>query len=59
MFHHGLRILRRSQRGQELIEYALLVAFFAVAAGVVVPPLGPAVSTIFTKAMSVLGRFGG
>jgi Flp pilus assembly pilin Flp len=59
MLHCGLPAFRRGERGQELIEYALLLAFFAVAAGVVVPPLGPAVSTIFTKAMSVLGRFGG
>jgi Flp pilus assembly pilin Flp len=59
MLHCGLPAFRRDERGQELIEYALLLAFFAVAAGVVVPPLGPAVSTIFTKAMSVLGRFGG
>jgi Flp pilus assembly pilin Flp len=59
MFHCGLAALWRDEGGQELIEYALLLAFFAVAAGVVVPPLGPAVSTIFTKAMSVLGRFGG
>lgn len=59
MFHHGLRVLRGSQRGQELLEYALLLAFFAMAAGVIVQPLGPAVSTIFTKAMSVLSRFGG
>jgi len=59
MFHCGRAALWLDERGQELIEYALLLAFFAVAAGVVVPPLGPAVSTIFTKAMSVLGRFGG
>jgi len=59
MFHCGLPALWRDERGQELIEYSLLLAFFAVAAGLVVPPLGPAVSTIFTKAMSVLGRFGG
>ncbi len=59
MLHHALRIFRRGERGQELIEYALLVAFVGVAAGAVVPPLGSAVSAIFTKAMSVLGRFGG
>ncbi len=59
MFQRGLRLLWRSQRGHEMIEYTLLVAFFAVAAGAVVPPLGSAVSAIFTKAMSVLGRFGG
>ena len=59
MSHRLFPAFRRDKRGQELIEYALLLAFFAIAAGVVVPPLGPAVSTIFTKAISVLGRFGG
>jgi Flp pilus assembly pilin Flp len=48
----------RDEDGQELIEYALLLAFFAVAAGAVVPPLGGEVSRIFSKAMSVLARFG-
>ncbi len=51
--------LRLDQKGQDLIEYALLLALVAVAGGVMVPPVGAAVSTIFTKAMSVLARFGG
>lgn len=51
--------LRRDQNGQDLIEYALMLALVAVAGGVMVPPVGVAVSTIFTKAMSVLARFGG
>lgn len=50
--------LWRDQGGQDMIEYALLLAIVAVAAAVVVPPLGPSVSAIFTKAISVLERFG-
>ncbi len=53
-----LSSLWREQGGQEMVEYALLLALVAVAAAVVVPPLAPSVSTIFAKAMSVLGRFG-
>jgi len=50
---------RRDQRGQDLIEYALLLALVAVAGGAMVPPVAGAVSTIFSKAISVLARFGG
>jgi len=51
--------IRRDQRGQDLIEYALLLALVALAGGAMIPPVGQAVSTIFTKAISVLARFGG
>ncbi|MBM3747777.1 MAG: Flp family type IVb pilin [Acidobacteria bacterium] len=54
-----LSIFLREERGQDLIEYALMLALVAVAGGVMIPPVGVAVSTIFTKAMSVLARFGG
>jgi Flp pilus assembly pilin Flp len=48
----------RDQGGQDLIEYALLLAMVAVAGAVMIPPLGSAVSAIFNKAISVLERFG-
>jgi len=50
---------RCDQHGQDLIEYALLLALVALAGGAMIPPVGAAVSTIFTKGMSVLARFGG
>jgi Flp pilus assembly pilin Flp len=53
-----LHSIWRDERGQEMIEYALLVAVVALSAGVVVPPLAPNVSTILSKAMSVIDRFG-
>ena len=44
------RQLIYNRRGQDLIEYALLGGFVAVAAGAVFPPLLiPGVSTIFSK----------
>jgi Flp pilus assembly pilin Flp len=53
-----LSVFWRDEGGQDMIEYALLLAMVAVVAAVVIPPLGPSVSHIFTKAISVLQRFG-
>jgi len=47
--------LRRDARGQDLIEYALLAAFVAVAAGAILPGPSASISTIFSKVTSVLG----
>ena len=45
-----LRRLRTETRGQDLIEYALMAGFVAVAAGAIFPAaLMPSVSTIFSK----------
>jgi Flp pilus assembly pilin Flp len=42
--------LRNDRRGQDLIEYALIAAFVAVAGGAIFPTtLMPGVSTIFSK----------
>ncbi len=46
------------ERGQDLIEYALMAGFVAVAAGVAMPPVAASAHTIFSKAISVLARFG-
>ncbi len=43
--------------GQDLIEYALLAGLVAVAAGAVITPMGTPISTIFSKAMSVLEKY--
>ncbi len=42
------------QRGQDLIEYALLAGFVAVAAGAVMPGVSSSLSTIFSKVASVM-----
>ena len=45
--------------GQDLIEYALMAGFVAVAAGAVMPNVSTSVSTIFSKIQSVLVAGGG
>jgi len=44
----------RDTRGQDLIEYALMAGFVAVAAGAVMPGVADSISTIFSKVGSVL-----
>jgi len=41
-------------RGQDLIEYALMAGFVAVAAGAVVPGVTSSISTIFSQVTSIL-----
>ena len=41
-------------RGQDLIEYALMAGFVAVAAGALMPGASASISTIFSKVASVL-----
>jgi len=48
-----LRALK-DRRGQDLIEYALMAGFVAVAAGAVMPGVASSISTIFSKVGSVL-----
>ena len=40
--------------GQDLIEYALMAGFVAVAAGAIMPAVATSISTIFSKISSVL-----
>ena len=44
----------RGTRGQDLIEYALMAGFVAVAAGAVMPGVADGISTIFSKVGSVM-----
>lgn len=46
--------LRRDTRGQDLIEYALMAGFVAVAAGAIMPNVSSSISTIFSKIGSVM-----
>ena len=41
--------------GQDLIEYALMAGFVAVAAGAVMPGVADSISSIFSQVGSVLG----
>ena len=44
----------RDKRGQDLIEYALMAGFVAVAAGAIMPGIADSISTIFSKVSSVM-----
>jgi pilus assembly protein Flp/PilA len=39
----------KDTRGQDLIEYALMAGFVAVAAGAIMPGVASSISTIFSK----------
>ena len=44
----------KDTRGQDLIEYALMAGFVAVAAGAIMPGVASSISTIFSQVTSVL-----
>jgi pilus assembly protein Flp/PilA len=44
----------RDTHGQDLIEYALMAGFVAVAAGAIMPGVSSSVSKIFSKVASVM-----
>jgi len=44
----------KDTRGQDLIEYALMAGFVAVAAGATIPPVANNISTIFSKITSIM-----
>ena len=44
----------RDDQGQDLIEYALMAGFVAVAAGAIMPGVAKSISTIFSKVASVM-----
>jgi pilus assembly protein Flp/PilA len=49
-----LRRLVKDTEGQDLVEYALLAGFVAVAAGALLPGISNSISTIFSRMGSVL-----
>jgi len=42
--------------GQDLIEYALMAGFVAVAAGAIMPGIATSISTIFSKVACVMSK---
>ena len=44
----------KDTRGQDLIEYALMAGFVAVAAGAIMPGVASSISTIFSKINAVM-----
>jgi pilus assembly protein Flp/PilA len=48
-----LRIIKDT-KGQDLIEYALMAGFVAVAAGAIMPGVSNSISTIFSRVQTTL-----
>jgi Flp pilus assembly pilin Flp len=48
----------RDTHAQDLIEYALMAGFVAVAAGALMPGVSSSISTVFSKITSVLSDAG-
>jgi Flp pilus assembly pilin Flp len=44
----------KDRRGQDLIEYALMAGFVAVAAGAIMPGVSSSINVIFSKVNSVM-----
>lgn len=53
-FYRMAARLRKDVKAQDLIEYALMAGFVAVAAGAVMPNVASSISTIFSKVASVM-----
>jgi Flp pilus assembly pilin Flp len=54
LVHSSLHRLAKDVRGQDLIEYALMAGFVAVAAGAIMPGVATSISTIFSSVASVM-----
>jgi pilus assembly protein Flp/PilA len=44
----------KDTRGQDLVEYALMAGFVAIAAGSIMPGIAHSISTIFSKISSTM-----
>jgi pilus assembly protein Flp/PilA len=51
--------LYKDESGQDLIEYALMAGFVAVAAGAIMPGVSSNISSIFSKVGSVMANANG
>ena len=49
----------KDNRGQDLIEYALMAGFVAVAAGAIMPGVASSISIIFSKVASTMSLAAG
>lgn len=53
-FYLTLSRLVRDNRGQDLVEYALLASLVALSAAVMLPDLSTSISTLFSRLGSVV-----
>jgi pilus assembly protein Flp/PilA len=51
--HLAIRLIH-DDKGQDMVEYALLAGFIAVAAGALLPPVADNISIIFSRMGSVV-----
>jgi pilus assembly protein Flp/PilA len=49
-----LEAIVKDTRGQDLIEYALMAGFVAVAAGAIMPGVASSINIVFSKANSIM-----
>jgi pilus assembly protein Flp/PilA len=49
-----LQQLVKDTRGQDLIEYALMAGFVAVAAGAIMPGVASSINVVFSKVNSIM-----
>ncbi len=49
----------KDDRGQDLIEYALMAGFVAVAAGALMPSVSTSITTVFNKIQTLLANAAG
>ncbi len=56
---HWMSRLWKESEGQDLIEYALMAGFVALAAAALMPNVTSSISTIFSKIDSLLGHAAG
>ena len=49
-----LQAIVKDTRGQDLIEYALMAGFVAVAAGAIMPGVASSINIVFSKVNSIM-----
>ncbi len=54
LFSLRVKLFWQDVKGQDLIEYALMAGFVAVAAGAIMPNVAVSISTIFSQIASVM-----
>jgi len=50
----NLQQILKDNRGQDLIEYALMAGFVAVAAGAIMPGVASSINIVFSKVNSIM-----
>lgn len=54
--YERIRVLASEDRAQDMVEYALLAGFIAVAAGALLPNIADSINIIFSRVTSLLSQ---